>query len=257
VSALGVTHTAAEILVRGLVKTFGTGGRTLTVIDGVSFAAAPNEFVAVVGPSGCGKSTILRLVAGLEQAQGGAITIGGTVPDPRRHRIGFVFQGDSLLPWRTIEQNITLGLENLPLSLSERQSRARGLVGMVGLEGFERYFPYQLSGGMRQRAAVARAFAIEPEVLLMDEPFGSLDVQMRKVLQIELLRVWERLKTTVLFVTHDVEEAVILADRVVVLTPRPAHISDVVAVSLPRPREPLAADFLDNRRRLESVLYGE
>lgn len=252
-----MTLVAAEIRVGDLVKTFGLPPSALTVIDGVSFEAAPNEFVAVVGPSGCGKSTILRLVAGLEHPDGGAIRIGGTEPDPRRHRIGFVFQGDSLLPWRTIEQNIALGLENAAVTADERHSRARGLVGLVGLEGFERYFPYQVSGGMRQRAAVARAFAIEPEVLLMDEPFGSLDVQMRKALQIELLRVWERLKTTVLFVTHDVEEAVTLADRIVVLTPRPAHISDVVGVPLPRPRDPLAVDFLEIRRGLESLLHGD
>ncbi|MBI4638796.1 MAG: ABC transporter ATP-binding protein [Candidatus Rokubacteria bacterium] len=252
-----MTRVAAEIRIGDLVKTFGLAPSALTVIDGVSFEAAPNEFVAVVGPSGCGKSTILRLVAGLERPDGGAVTIEGTEPDPRRHRIGFVFQGDSLLPWRTIEQNIALGLENAAVTATERHSRARGLVGLVGLEGFERYFPYQVSGGMRQRAAVARAFAIDPEVLLMDEPFGSLDVQMRKALQIELLRVWERLKTTVLFVTHDVEEAVILADRIVVLTPRPAHISDVIGVPLARPRDPLAADFLEIRRRLEGLLHGD
>jgi NitT/TauT family transport system ATP-binding protein len=252
-----VTRVAAEIRIGELVKTFGVPPTALTVIDGVSFDAAPNEFVAIVGPSGCGKSTILRLVAALERPDGGTITIGGVAPDPCRHRIGFVFQGDSLLPWRTIEQNIALGLESAAVAAAERHSRARGLVGLVGLEGFERYFPYQVSGGMRQRAAVARAFAIEPDVLLMDEPFGSLDVQMRKALQIELLRVWERLKTTVLFVTHDVEEAVILADRVVVLTPRPAQISDVVTIPVPRPRDPLAADFLEIRRRLEGLLHGD
>lgn len=252
-----MTRAAAEIRIGELVKSFGVPPTVLTVIDGVSFDATPNEFVLIVGPSGCGKSTILRMVAALERPDGGTITIGGTAPDPRRHRIGFVFQGDSLLPWRTIEQNIALGLENLPVAAAERQSRTRGLVGLVGLEGFEGYFPYQLSGGMRQRAAVARAFAIEPEVLLMDEPFGSLDVQMRKALQAELMRVWERLKTTVLFVTHDVEEAVILADRVVVLSPRPARIRALVTVPLPRPRDPLAAGFLEIRRRLEAMLHGD
>ena len=251
-----MTRAAAEIRVEGLVKGFGAGPSRLTVIEEVAFQVAPNEFVALVGPSGCGKSTVLRLVAGLESPDAGRITVGASAPDPRRHRIGFVFQGDALFPWRTIEQNIALGLENLSLAAGERQGRIQALIGLVGLTGFERYFPYQLSGGMRQRAAVARAYAIEPGVLLMDEPFGSLDVQMRASLQAELLRVWERLKTTVLFVTHDVEEAVILTDRVVVLTPRPARIRDVVAVNLPRPRDPLSSDFIGIRRRLHGLLQS-
>jgi ABC-type nitrate/sulfonate/bicarbonate transport system ATPase subunit len=165
-----------------------------------------------------------------------------------------VFQGDSLLPWRTIESNVGLGLEVLEVDPVERVGRVSELIELVGLRGFESYFPYQISGGMRQRAAVARAFAIDPEVLLMDEPFGSLDVQIRASLQVQLLELWERLKTTVLFVTHDVEEAVLLADNVIVFTPRPGRIRETVPIKLPRPRDRLSNDFLVAKRRLQSLL---
>ena len=249
-----MSDAAAEIAVERLTKSFATASGRLPVLAQVDFRAGANEFIALLGPSGCGKSTILRMVAGLEPFDGGRILVGGAAPDPRRHRVGFVFQGDSLLPWRTIAQNVGFGLENTPLSSADRARRVDALLALVGLAGFEAYFPYQLSGGMRQRAAVARAFAIEPAVLLMDEPFGSLDVQMRGALQRELLKLWERIKTTVLFVTHDVEEAVFLADRVVVMTPRPGRVRAVVPVTLPRPRDPLDAASVALRRELGALL---
>ena len=249
-----MSDAAAEIAVERLTKSFATASGRLPVLAQVDFRAGANEFIALLGPSGCGKSTILRMVAGLEPFDDGRILVGGAAPDPRRHRVGFVFQGDSLLPWRTIAQNVGFGLENTPLSSADRARRVDALLALVGLAGFEAYFPYQLSGGMRQRAAVARAFAIEPAVLLMDEPFGSLDVQMRGALQRELLKLWERIKTTVLFVTHDVEEAVFLADRVVVLTPRPGRVRAVVPVTIARPRDPLDAASVALRRELGALL---
>ena len=249
-----MSDAAAEIAIARLTKSFATPSGRLPVLDGVDFRAGANEFVALLGPSGCGKSTVLRMVAGLEPFDDGQILVGGAAPDPRRHRVGFVFQGDSLLPWRTIAQNVGFGLENTALSWADRARRVDALLSLVGLAGFEAYFPYQLSGGMRQRAAVARAFAIEPAVLLMDEPFGSLDVQMRGALQRELLKLWERIKTTVLFVTHDVEEAVFLADRVVVLTSRPGRVRAVVPVTLSRPRDPLDAASVALRRELGALL---
>jgi NitT/TauT family transport system ATP-binding protein len=245
---------AAEICVQNVSKSFASLGNELVVIDDVSFRARPNEFVALLGPSGCGKSTILRMVGALESTTSGTLSIGASRPDPGRNRLGFVFQGDSLLPWRTIESNVGLGLEVLGVNATERTERVSELIELVGLRGFESYFPYQLSGGMRQRAAVARAFAIDPEVLLMDEPFGSLDVQIRASLQLQLLELWERLKTTVLFVTHDVDEAVLLADNVIVFTPRPGRIREVVPIKLLRPRDSLSNDFLAAKRRLQSLL---
>lgn len=245
---------AAEICVHNVSKSFGSLGNELVVIDDVSFRARPNEFVALLGPSGCGKSTILRMVGALESTTSGTLSIGDSRPDPGRNRLGFVFQGDSLLPWRTIESNVGLGLEVLEVDPVERVGRVSELIELVGLRGFESYFPYQISGGMRQRAAVARAFAIDPEVLLMDEPFGSLDVQIRASLQVQLLELWERLKTTVLFVTHDVEEAVLLADNVIVFTPRPGRIRETVPIKLPRPRDRLSNDFLVAKRRLQGLL---
>jgi len=194
------------------------------------------EFISVVGPSGCGKTTFLRIIAGLEPASSGEVLLDGrAVHGPGGDR-GFVFQSDSLLPWRTVFANAIIGREVAgQVGAAERQ-RTMELLKLVGLEGFENYHPRQLSGGMRQRVNLARALAIDPEILLMDEPFSSLDAQTREIMQTELMRIWEEGRKTVLFVTHQIDEAVFLSDRVLVFARRPGRLLESVVIELPRPR---------------------
>jgi NitT/TauT family transport system ATP-binding protein len=208
----------------------------LTVLDGVTFDVQDGEFVAIVGPSGCGKTTLLKVVHGLLPRTAGVIAVDGRqVESPSEDR-GFVFQQDSLFPWRTVRGNITLGLEARKVDGATRARVAAELAELVGLTGFEDHYPHQLSGGMRQRVNVARALAVDPKVLLMDEPFSSLDAQTREVLQEELLRIWASRHKTVMFVTHQIDEAAYLADRVVVLTSRPGRVKAEIPIELPRPR---------------------
>src|SRR5215217_291275 len=222
-----------KVEISGLSKWFGE----LEALRQIDVAVEQGEFIAVVGPSGCGKTTFLRMVAGLEPATSGTILIDGQpLRGPGNNR-GFVFQNDSLLPWRTVLSNALIGPEVAgPVGKPERQ-RTLDLLKLVGLGGFENYHPRQLSGGMRQRVNLARALAIDPEVLLMDEPFASLDSQTREVVQGELLRIWSAQQKTVLFVTHQIDEAVYLADRIVVFTSRPGEIREIVEVDIPRPRD--------------------
>lgn len=217
---------------------------TFTALRDVSFAARPGEFVSIVGPSGCGKSTLLDLVDGLARPTAGAVRIDGrevTAPGPDR---AMVFQAHGLLPWRTVEGNIAFALEasgRTELRNESRPARAariEWLIDLVGLGGFGKFYPGALSGGMRQRVNLARALAVEPDILLMDEPFAALDAQTRDVMQVELLRVWQQRQATVLFVTHSIQEAVFLADRVVVISGRPGCVKRVIDVDLPRPRLP-------------------
>lgn len=209
----------------------------LHVLDNINIEVAEGEFVCIVGPSGCGKTTFLRIVGGLETAAGGTIEIDGTpVTKPGADR-GFVFQADSLLPWRTVFNNAFIGLEVNGRTSAEDRSVTRKLLDLVGLSGFENYYPRQLSGGMRQRVNLARAIAVNPEVLLMDEPFSGLDAQTREIMQTELLRIWSEGRKTVIFITHQIDEAVYLADRVIVFGRRPGRIKDVVDIKLPRPRQ--------------------
>jgi NitT/TauT family transport system ATP-binding protein len=209
---------------------------SVPVLDDVSFTVADLEFVAIVGPSGCGKSTFLRVVDGLVEPDHGQLYINGQrVVGPGRGR-GMVFQSFDLLPWRTAIGNVEFGLEMMNMSRHERRERAQLWIKRVGLVGFESAYPHQLSGGMQQRVGIARALAIDPEVLLMDEPFGALDVQTRDLLQDELLAIWQRERKTVLFVTHSIEEAIYLADRVLIFTPRPARIERILPVPFARPR---------------------
>jgi len=230
----------AKLQVEGIRKDFVTAaGDVTTVLRDISFAARPGEFLAVVGPSGCGKTTLLRILDGLLEADGGAISLDGRpvrAPGPDR---GFVFQADSLLPWRTVFGNIGFGLEIQGRDRGASRQAVEALVRLVGLEGFERHYPHQLSGGMRQRVNLARALAINPEVLLMDEPFASLDAQTRELMQAELLRIWSEERKTVLFITHQIDEAVYLADRVLVFSGRPSVVKAAIPVDIPRPR-PLA-----------------
>ena len=223
------------------------------MLDDISFRVRDNEFVCLLGPSGCGKSTLLRLLADLEQPSSGTMLIHGRPHREVAQRVGFVFQEDALLPWRTVVDNVALGLEARGVPKRERRDRAREVMRVVGLAGFEDYFVHQLSGGMRQRAAVARALVIEPEVLLMDEPFASVDVLMKTHLHAELARVWQAHQTTVLFVTHDVEEAVYLADTILVMTPRPGRLKRAVSVEIARPRDRLSPAFVDIRRDIQAV----
>ena len=221
------------------------------MVDGLNLSVADREFVAVIGPSGCGKSTILRLIDGLLPPDRGDIQIDGkSVAGPGGSR-GMVFQSADLFPWRTALQNVEFGLEMLRVPKFERKKIARQNLALVGLGGFEHAYPYQLSGGMQQRVGIARAFAINPAVLLMDEPFGALDAQTRELLQEELLRVWQLHQKTVLFVTHSIEEAIYLADRIIVLTEQPARIDREIMVPFPRPRtEEMKSDsrFVQIRR---------
>jgi NitT/TauT family transport system ATP-binding protein len=208
----------------------------LEALRGIDLAVETGEFIAVVGPSGCGKTTFLRIIAGLEPATSGQIMLDSrALAGPSGNR-GFVFQNDSLLPWRTVLGNALIGPEVAgSLGTKERQ-RTLELLKLVGLAGFEDYYPRQLSGGMRQRVNLARALAIDPDILLMDEPFASLDAQTREIMQTELLRIWEQGRKTVLFVTHQIDEAVFLADRVLVFARRPGRLQESVPIELPRPR---------------------
>ena len=202
----------------------------------VAFDVGDGEFVCLLGPSGCGKTTLLRIIAGLETLTSGEITLNGipiTGPDPKR---GMVFQQYSLFPWRTVMDNITFGLEMQGIKKVEARIQVEKYIELVGLEQFKNSYPFELSGGMQQRAAIARALANEPEVLLMDEPFGALDAQTRNILQDELLKIWEQKNVTFLFVTHSVDEAVFLSDRVVAMTSRPGRVKEIVDIDLPRPR---------------------
>jgi NitT/TauT family transport system ATP-binding protein len=206
------------------------------VIENLNFAIADLEFLAIIGPSGCGKSTFLRIIDGLIPPDSGSVYLSGTpVTGPGKGR-GMIFQGFDLFPWRTTLKQVEFGLELLGVPRTERIERSRYYVDLVGLRGFENAYPHQLSGGMQQRVGIARALAIDPEILLMDEPFGSLDVQTRDLLQDELARILERDKKTVLFVTHSIEEAIYLADRILVLSARPAKVQMTIDVPFPRPR---------------------
>ena len=227
----------------------------------VSFEVHDQEFVAIVGPSGCGKSTILNMIGALVAPTAGSITIDGRPVTGTPANVGYVFQRDTVFPWRTVRRNIALGLEYRGVPAAERDRRVRDAVTLAGLDGFEDAFPATLSGGMRQRVALMRTLVVDPEILLMDEPFGALDTHTKITLHAELLNVWEARHQTVVFVTHDLSEAITLADRIVVMTRRPGRIKMVQAVTLPRPRdviqvretEAYAAEY----RRLWHVLGEE
>jgi NitT/TauT family transport system ATP-binding protein len=232
--------TAPEIVsLRGVAKRFEmSGGASTVALEGIDLAIRAGEFVSLIGPSGCGKSTLLRIIADLISPTEGDVTVSGK--PARRARLdrdyGMVFQAPVLFDWRTIEANVRLPLEVLGVKRGERERRARRMLELVELSEFRRHHPWQLSGGMQQRAAIARALALEPRLLLMDEPFGALDEMTRERMNDELLRIWEQTGTTVVFVTHSIPEAVFLSSRVVVMSPRPGTITDIIDVDLPRPR---------------------
>jgi sulfonate transport system ATP-binding protein len=227
-----------RIAIRDLSKTFAAGPREVPAVSRVSFDVHDKEFVAIVGPSGCGKSTILNMIGSLLAPSGGEILVDGERVGPRAApQVGYVFQKDTVFPWRTVEQNIALGLEYRGVGPTEIRARVGEAVALAGLQGFEDAFPATLSGGMRQRVALMRSLIVNPEILLMDEPFGALDTHTKLNLHAELLALWGAKQQTVVFVTHDLSEAITLADRIVVMTRRPGRVKLIYEVRLPRPRD--------------------
>jgi len=210
--------------------------KVVVALENISFHVEEGEFLALVGPSGCGKSTALNIVARITPPTRGEVLVRGKPPEAARFDIGYAFQQDTVLPWRRVVENIEMGLAIRNVAPAERRRRAEALVATTGLQGFENAFPAELSGGMRKRVALATMLAYDPSLLLMDEPFGALDAQTRLILQDELLRLWQQNRKTVLFVTHDIAEAIALSDRVIVMTARPARIKSEYRVPLPRPR---------------------
>ncbi|RQD85155.1 MAG: ABC transporter ATP-binding protein [Methanocalculus sp. MSAO_Arc2] len=237
------------VRINNVGKTFPSRiGDPLVALEDISIEIERGEFLCILGPSGCGKTTLLRLVAGLDRPTSGEIIVEGksvTGPDPR---LAMIFQEYSLYPWRTVRGNIAFGLQMRGMSREERDERVNHFIQLVGLEGFGDSYPYELSGGMRQRVAVARALATDPAVLLMDEPFGALDAQTRNRMQKELLLIWEKTKKTVIFVTHSVDEAVYIADRILVLSTRPGRVAGIYDIDIPRPRNRTSVEFAKIRR---------
>ncbi|WAJ28219.1 ABC transporter ATP-binding protein [Antarcticirhabdus aurantiaca] len=245
-----MTHHAGSLKIRDVSKSYSVEGRSFPVLSHVDLDVEPGDFVSIVGPSGCGKSTLLRLAVGLDTTYKGEILLDGRrIVGPGLDR-GIVFQDHRLLPWLTLKGNIALSLENSGWSAAEKEKAVREHIALVGLEGFEHAYPHQLSGGMAQRAAIARGLVGRPEILLLDEPLGALDALTRARLQEELLRIWRAEGVTMILVTHDVEEAIYLSDRIVVMHAHPGRIAQTIAVDLPRPRDRASHAFADLKRRI-------
>ncbi|MDD5200615.1 MAG: ABC transporter ATP-binding protein [Terrimicrobiaceae bacterium] len=245
--------------VHELEKTFGEGPERHVVFDHVSLDIHRREFLTVIGPSGCGKSTLVRIVAGLEEATSGEVFLDEhavSAPGPDR---GMVFQGYTLFPWLTVKRNVMFGLEMRGKSTASAQSEARSWIDMVGLAKFENSYPHELSGGMKQRVAIARALANEPRILLMDEPFGALDSLTRCKMQSYLLQIWKKVDVTILFITHDLDEAIYLSDRILVLGTNPGGVREVIENPVPRPRSPdqaISPEYLALKTRLDELIHG-
>ena len=223
--------------VRSITKRFATADGDLVAVDDVSFSVAPGEFVSIIGPSGCGKSTLFNIIGGLTGDYDGTVTVEGSTIKGTHPSIGMVFQEESTFPWRTVEENVAFPLEIAGMAKAQRMERAAHFIALVGLQGFERRYPSELSGGMRQRVAIARTLASEPRILLMDEPFAALDEQTRLLLGDKVLQIQQTLKQTTLLITHNLTEAVQLSDRVLVMTYRPGRLKRSVTIDLPHPRD--------------------
>lgn len=243
-------NSSVTVDVKNVSKRYGD----LEVLSDINFQVNSAEFFVVVGPSGCGKTTLLKIIAGLDTPSSGVVLINGKPPDLKAQRIGFVFQEDSLFPWRTVEENVRFSLEIRGLPIEDK---VKQMISLVGLKGFEHFHPHQISGGMRKRAAIARALAVDPSLLLMDEPFGDLDAQTRWIMHKELWSIHEKLKKTTIFVTHNVEEAVYLGDRVMVLTKRPGTVKRIIPIKLQRPRDKLSREFINYREMIIQLLREE
>ena len=247
----------ALLEIKGVNKQFFADGKEMEALHDINLSIRENEFVCFIGPSGCGKTTLLRIVAGLEEPTSGTVTLDGDPirgPSPER---GMVFQEYSLFPWRTVLDNTVFGLELKKVPVAERRRLGRQYLKMVGLERFETRYPHELSGGMKQRVAIARALVNDPKAILMDEPFGALDAQTRNTMQSELLRIWEEEKKTVIFVTHSVDEAIYLADTIVIMSARPGRIKDIIAIPLARPRSRTSTEVNQIRDRILCDLRSE
>jgi NitT/TauT family transport system ATP-binding protein len=251
-----------DLNLSGITRTFAVGAKQVHALHDVSLRCEAGSFTALIGPSGCGKSTLLRIIAGLERPDSGIALIGGAAPEEkcRRGALGVAFQDSALLPWRTVRQNIALPLQVLKRSVSAANDKIDRLIGLVGLKGFENARPAQLSGGMRQRVAIARTLVTDPSVLLMDEPFGALDQILRRNMNIELQRIWMESRATTVLVTHGIDEALFLADRVVVMHRAPGRIGRIVDIPFTRPRHPelfSAPEFHQLEDEIAGYLYGE
>lgn len=245
--------------VKGVTKEFKTrDGKSITALKDINLSIHKREFVCVIGPSGCGKSTLIRILAGLETATSGQVLLDGkevTKPGPER---GMVFQGYTLFPWLTVKQNIMFGLIESGQDKRSAEVDARQWADLIGLSKFENHYPDQLSGGMKQRVAIARALANQPKILLMDEPFGALDAQTRAKMQAYLMEIWKNIDVTVFFITHDLDEAVYLADRILVLKANPGEVEELIEVPVPQPRNPeqfLSAEFLAVKQHIEHLIH--
>ena len=250
----------ATVAVDRLTKTFlSQGNQQVTALSDVSLELREHEVLALLGPSGCGKSTLLNIIAGIAQPSAGTVYFRGVASDRFEcwSEIGYIFQEDRLLPWRTAIRNVEFSLETGAMLRRDRRDRARFALALVGLAGFEDAYPHQLSGGMRSRVAIARSLVREPRILLMDEPFGRLDAQTREAMHRELLQIWEMTKTSIIFVTHDVAESVVLADRVVVFAPRPGRVRATVDIDLPRPRDTAAPEVVAYAQQLRELISLE
>jgi NitT/TauT family transport system ATP-binding protein len=244
--------------VRGLCKSFATPNGVHTTLNDISLQVHRREFICVVGPSGCGKSTFIRIAAGLDFPTGGEILLDGKPVEKPGSDRGMVFQGYTLFPWLTVKRNVMFGLQIGGKSAFDAESEARQWIELVGLSRFENAYPHELSGGMKQRVAIARALANRPRILLMDEPFGALDAQTRAQMQAYLLQIWRQVDVTILFITHDLDEAIYLADRILVLGANPSQILEFVENPVPRPRTPeqtITPTFLATKRRLEELVH--
>ena len=246
--------------VKNLCKQFETSKGAITALNNINFKAHRREFVCVIGPSGCGKSTLVRILAGLESHSSGSVLLNGeevTGPGPDR---GMVFQGYTLFPWLTVKRNVMFGLIESGHGKTAAEEQAMQWIELVGLGKFSDSYPHQLSGGMKQRVAIARALANQPKILLMDEPFGALDPQTRAKMQSHLMEIWKNIDITVVFITHDLDEAIYLADRILVLKAHPGEVDEVIEVPVPQPRNPsqlLSEEFLATKRRLEELIHPE
>ncbi len=261
----GLSSPTHKIVARGLGLAYagqGTPGaaRNNVVLEDFDLSVREGEFLSVLGPSGCGKSSFLNILAGLVPPTHGSVAIDGQVLSGVNRKLGVVFQGYALFPWRTVIENVEIGLEIRQIKRDERREQAAHYLSLVGLDEYNNHYPHQLSGGMRQRVAIARALAYGPEVLLMDEPFGALDAQTRESLQSELLGIWEKSAKTVVFITHSIDEAIFLSDRVAVMTRGPGRVKEVIDITLPRPRDDAVRNslaFVQLRQRAWELLKTE
>jgi len=248
--------TTSPLIINNVDKIFQIDGQTIEILKNINLAVEPGEFISIIGPSGCGKSTLLRLVVGLERDFTGSILLGNkAIEGPGLDR-GMVFQEARLYPWLTVEENVSFGVGG-EYSKADSQQLVKEHLALVGLDKFANAYPHQLSGGMQQRASIARALVNRPEVLLLDEPFGALDAMTRIYMQQEIIRIWGAEKTTILLVTHDIDEAIFLGDKVVVMSQRPATIKATIPIDLPRPRDRNSYDFVKLRKVIYSEFFAE